>query len=112
MTPEGKVKKKVKDLIAQYPHVYSEWPVPGGYGKSGLDCWGIIDGKAFAVETKRAGQVLTDRQTKCMNEMLAAGGAVFVVAGDDQYGFTQLKAFLDANSVGCTAIRNVPRNNA
>ncbi|EIZ87132.1 VRR-NUC domain superfamily [Methylobacterium sp. GXF4] len=111
MTPEGKVKKKVKDLFTQYPHIFYDMPVPGGYGKSTLDFICCINGLFFAVETKAPNKEPTKRQEGLMNDILAAGGAVFVVAGDDQYGFTQLKKFLDANSNGCTSIKVVPRNN-
>lgn len=107
MTPEGKVKKKVKDLLAKFPHVYVRWPVPSGFGKDELDAYGCIDGLYFAIETKREGEKLTDRQTKTANEVLAAGGAVFVIVGGDQYGFTQLQRFLEANS---RATISVPGN--
>jgi hypothetical protein len=100
MTPEGKAKKKVKDLLALYPHVWYDMPVPSGYGKSTLDFIGCISGLMFAVETKAENGKLTDRQTACMNAILAAGGAVFVVRVGDQYGYMQLKRFLDANSRG------------
>lgn len=104
MTPEGHVKKKVKDLLAKYLHCYYEMPVPGGYGKSGLDFHGCINGMYFAVETKAEGKKPSDRQTQTANKILAAGGAVFWVSGGDQYGYTRLQQFLEANSRAAVSV--------
>lgn len=84
-TPEGKVKAKVKKVLANYSkygNIYSNWPVPGGYGKSTLDCLGCIRGFAFAIETKAPGEKPTPRQALIAAQMQGAGMMVFVIDGD------------------------------
>lgn len=90
-TPEGKVKRKVTELLKKYSGLYYEMPVPGGYGKSGLDYMGCYKGKFFSVETKAPGKKPTDRQQQTISAITHAGGAVFVIDGDT----TQLKEWLD-----------------
>ena len=46
MTPEGKVKVKVKNLLNAYG-CYHFWPVQTGMGASTLDCLGCHNGRAF-----------------------------------------------------------------
>lgn len=80
MTPEGKVKAWVSSVLkAHRPDVYYEMPVPGGFGKSGLDYIGWCRGKPFAIETKRPGGKPTSRQLMTMNDMRFAGGTVFLI---------------------------------
>jgi len=84
-TPEGKVKNKVKKVLAdseRFGHIYSHWPVPSGYGKSTLDCLGAIRGRAFAIETKAAGLRLTALQLGYASDMRQAGMKVFTIDGD------------------------------
>jgi len=71
--------------------MYYEMPVPGGYGKSGLDYFGCYKGKFFSVETKAPGKKPTERQQLTIAAITRAGGAVFVIDGDT----TQLKEWLD-----------------
>ena len=80
MTPEGKIKAKVKKMLADYP-VWTHWPVQMGYGAPTLDCVGTFNGKFFAIETKAPGEKPTPRQEITIKEMLTAGGAVFVIDG-------------------------------
>lgn len=82
MTPEGKVKAKVKRLLDKYKARYEFWPVPYGYGASTLDCLICYRGKFIAVETKAPGKKPTDRQKMIIEQIRAAGGAVFVIDGD------------------------------
>lgn len=90
-TPEGKVKRKVTELLKKYSGLYYEMPVPGGYGKSGLDYFGCYKGKFFSVETKAPGKKPTERQQLTMSAITRAGGAVFVIDGDT----AELKEWLD-----------------
>jgi len=86
MTPEGRVKKSVKALLEPYkPRLYCNWPVPAGYGESTLDCFGWLNGHAFAIETKAPGEGLTPRQQLIGDDMARAGAAVFVI-GEQMYG--------------------------
>jgi hypothetical protein len=91
MTPEGRVKEKVKEVIKAYkPHVYAHWPVMNGMGAPTLDCVGCANGEFFAVETKAEGKDLTPRQRVTQEEMRKAGARVFVIVGVDDI---ELKAF-------------------
>jgi hypothetical protein len=91
MTPEGKVKRAVSALLKKYPDLYYEMPVPGGYGKSGLDYFGCYRGKFFSIETKAPGNKPTARQDQTIKLIEAANGVVFVIDGDT----TALKNWLD-----------------
>ncbi len=94
MTPEGKVKEKVKKLLdPRKPVLYYEMPVPGGYGKSSLDFVGCYYGRYFSVETKRAGKKLSERQEGTRDDMRAAGGTVFEIIGDS--GLDELETWLN-----------------
>ena len=81
MTPEGKVKAKVKRLLARYP-VYSHWPVQTGYGSPTLDCIVCAAGHFFAIETKAPGKKPTPRQEQTIKAMRDAGALVFIIDGD------------------------------
>ena len=84
MTPEGKVKAAVKRELDRYPDHYREMPVPGGYGKSGLDFTVCFFGRFLAIETKKAGAEPTERQYQRIREITKAGGVATVVAGVEQ----------------------------
>ena len=94
MTPEGRVKKQVSELLRKYPELYYEMPVPGGYGKSGLDYVGCFRGKFFSVETKAPGKKPTARQNLTIASMRRSGGVVFVIDGD----ISSLKLWLDTTN--------------
>lgn len=94
MTPEGKVKKLVTALLKSYPDVHYDMPVPGGWGKSGLDYYGCADGLFFAIETKRPGEEPTDRQKLTIKNMVRSGAFVFVIDGPGP-GLDALKHFLE-----------------
>jgi hypothetical protein len=80
-TPEGRIKRMVKTILKQYPRTYGEWPVPSGFGKSGLDYHGCSGGRYFAIETKAPGGKVTPRQALCIDQIRLAGGKVFVIDG-------------------------------
>jgi hypothetical protein len=92
MTPEGKVKAKVKRVLSRYADfIYGFWPVPSGYGESSLDYVGCCCGRFFAIETKAPGKEPTNRQKMVANMMIRAGGDVFVTDGDT----TELEEWLE-----------------
>jgi hypothetical protein len=72
MTPEGKVKAAVKKFLKQWD-VWTDWPVPSGYGKSTLDCMVICNGQVMWIETKAPGEELTPRQERLWNELVRHG---------------------------------------
>jgi hypothetical protein len=93
MTPEGKVKAAVKRELDKYPGHYREMPVPGGYGKSGLDFTVCFFGHFLAIETKAEGKQPTERQLQRMEEIRKAGGIAVSVIGVDE-AKTKLRALL------------------
>lgn len=87
MTPEGRIKNKVKKLLDNHSYtIYREMPVPTGYGKSGLDFTLCAAGLFASIETKAPGEWLTPRQRQTAINILAAGGKVFVVSTEDGLG--------------------------
>lgn len=85
LTPEGKVKKVVKDILDAYdPLVSYRFPVQNGMGKPMLDCVGCCCGLHFEIETKKdRKEKLTPRQELTKAETEAALGKVFVVKAVD-----------------------------
>jgi hypothetical protein len=83
-TPEGKVKKKLKEFLRQRGD-YQHWPVLTGYGEQTLDCISCVKhGWFFGYECKRKGiRVPTPRQAAIMKRMRAAGGKTYVVTLND-----------------------------
>lgn len=84
MTPEGYVKKAVKKELDAYPDHYREMPVPGGFGKSGLDFTVCFFGKFVAIETKKPKGEPTPRQEQRIREITAAGGIAIVISSVEQ----------------------------
>lgn len=83
MTPEGKVKERVKKLLKKYAATtYWHMPVQNGMGNPTLDFVGCSLGRFFSIETKAPGGKLTARQVLTIKEMRAAGGTVFVIDDD------------------------------
>ena len=82
-TPEGKVKRDVKKILHAFEGVYYEMPVPGGFGKSGLDFTCGVNGHALYIEAKAPGEWLTPRQRATARDMLKAGNAVFAISNRD-----------------------------
>ena len=104
-TPEGIVKRKVRNLLAEYQDIYTYWPVPSGFGKTQLDVLGCYRGRFFSVETKAEGKKPTLRQTEELKNIAQAMGETFVIAGPDDPVFDQLRAWLDLLS----GTNNAPR---
>jgi hypothetical protein len=74
MTPEGKVKKEIKDGLTALG-AYQFWPVQTGFGKRGIDCYACYKGRMIGIEAKRAeGGRLSTIQRECLGEIVAAGG--------------------------------------
>lgn len=94
MTPEGKIKKAVKELLKSYgPELWFHMPVLTGYGTPTLDFIGCHRGQFFAVEAKAPGGHVTLRQQMTIDDMREAGAHVMVI--DDATGIAGLKAWLD-----------------
>lgn len=91
MTPEGKVKARVKALLKRLS-AYYHMPVQNGMGAPSLDFIGCHAGRFFAIETKAGNKDMTDRQKQTASEMRKAGGEVFLV--NDVQGLTELEQWL------------------
>jgi hypothetical protein len=78
MTPEGKVKAKVKDVLKRYG-AYWHCPVQNGMGSPSLDFVCCIKGRYFAIETKAGNKKPTPRQEETIRQIQSAGGRAFVI---------------------------------
>lgn len=78
MTPEGKIKKLVKDYLNEIG-VYHFWPVQMGYGAKTLDCLTCIDGLFIGIETKAPGKKPTKLQEIIIYEIASSGGECFII---------------------------------
>lgn len=93
MTPEGRVKAKIKKVLAKYP-TYFFMPVPCGYGQQSLDFVGWINGQAFAIEAKAEKGRLSERQKMIIDTMRQAGAKVFVIIGEESDELKKLDEWL------------------
>lgn len=86
MTPEGKVKKWMKDILkAELPDVYLYNPPGGMFGKAGTpDTFGLWQGVFFSIEAKaEAGMSPTDLQMKTLRHIARQGGVAASLCGKD-----------------------------
>jgi len=93
MTPEGKVKKKVKEYLTSIGAWYY-MPVSNGMGRAGCpDILVCHKGRMYAIETKSPGKRnnTTANQDREINAINEAGGVAVVV--DD---VEQIKELFDA----------------
>lgn len=90
MTPEGRVKAKLKRELAMREYTMY-WPVPSGFGKQMVDClaWRKQSDspavtECLAIECKREGETKpTPRQASIMYALRRAGVRTFVVSMRD-----------------------------
>jgi hypothetical protein len=94
-TPEGKVKKKVSDLLKATSGVYYYMPVPGGYGGTTLDYIGCHRGAFFGIETKAPGKKPTDRQKQIISAIERGGGETFVIDNAHDEALAELRTWLN-----------------
>jgi hypothetical protein len=80
MTPEGRVKAKLKKYLAVRD--YQFWPVQTGYGAATVDCLACVEGKFLAFECKASGKKLTPRQLTTMQAIRKSGGSTWLVTMD------------------------------
>lgn len=79
MTPEGKVKGKIKALLKKYG-VYYAMPIGTGFGNSGVpDFLCCVGGKFLAIEAKAGAGKTTALQEKNLREIKEAGGSTAVI---------------------------------
>jgi hypothetical protein len=85
VTPEGRVKARVKRLLEKYG-AYWHMPVQNGMGAPSLDFIGCHAGRFYGIEAKAGNKPPTDRQRAVMERIEAAGGAVFLINGETGEG--------------------------
>ena len=79
MTPEGKVKLRVKLLLTSI-NAYYFLPATHGYGSSGIpDIVACVNGRFIGIECKSGGNKTTPLQEKNLNAISQAGGLSIVV---------------------------------
>lgn len=84
MTPEGRVKAKVKKALKVLGHeCWMFMPVQSGYGAPALDFLLSIRGRFVAIETKAPGKTLSPLQETTKAAIEKAGGIVLVVWDED-----------------------------
>jgi len=95
-TPEGKVKRKIKELLkALGPDVYYFMPAMGSFGKSGVpDIVACIRGTFVAIEVKadKRKNPPTALQEKNLEEIRTAMGHALVIDANDM---DYLKDYVD-----------------
>jgi hypothetical protein len=77
---ERKLKVEIQNMLNEAGAWYF-MPVPTGMQAATLDFIGCYEGRFFAIETKRPGGVLTERQTICTQRIWGAKG--YVIWGSD-----------------------------
>lgn len=93
MTPEGRVKKTIDNLLAMYTLLWVWKPVVTVMGKPALDYVVCVQGQLLMIEAKAEGEWLTPRQRQTTRDILRAGADVFCVSGPD--GLEALRRYLD-----------------
>ena len=92
MTPEGKVKQRVKLLLETYG-VYYAMPMGTGFGNSGVpDFLACYNGRFYAIECKANGKKPTALQNKHLADIRKAGGISLVI---DESNLDQLEDLLE-----------------
>ncbi len=82
MTPEGKVKKRVTEVLKKHKVWYFS-PANNGFGKSGIpDIIAIVDGHFLGIEVKSATGKPTELQKICGKQIEDAGGTWLLVSDD------------------------------
>lgn len=83
MTPEAKVKKKVRDVLEKHGAYYA-MPVTGGYGASGVPDFLVCHhGRFIGVECKANKGKPTALQLSNMKKIELAGGVAVVINEDN-----------------------------
>ena len=91
MTPEGKVKAKVKKVLLEVGAYYA-MPMGTGFGNAGVpDFLVCVKGRFIGIECKANGGKPTALQLKNLADIESAGGLVFVI---DENNVANLRNFL------------------
>ena len=98
MTPEAKVKAKIKEVL-KMERVYYAMPIGTGWGNSGVpDFLCCINGRFLGIEAKANGNKPTELQKKNLMDIELGGGYTAVInenASDLQYLVELIKQLKD-----------------
>jgi hypothetical protein len=94
MTPENKVKTKLKELLDAYSIFH--WPAAASpYGVAGVpDRFAIVRGRCIGLEVKAPGKKPTPLQLEFGRRMQRSGALWFLIDGDE--ALSHLKQELEA----------------
>lgn len=99
MTPEARVKAAIDKLLDKYDAYYHK-PVQNGMGAPGLDYWVCHKGFFCAIEAKKPGGHMTDRQVRTAIEVEKAQGSVFCINSAVGTEVNELMSWLEFPRVG------------
>lgn len=98
MTPEGRVKKAIKDIFKRRGAVYC-MPATGGFGKSGVsDFLACYKGQFISIEAKAGNNEPTSLQEQWLTDVHNAGGWTRVINEDN---IDAVEEILNAIDDGC-----------
>jgi hypothetical protein len=91
MTPEAKVKKKVKEILKSMGAYYA-MPVATGFASSGVPDFVVCcKGKFYGIECKANGNKPTALQESNLSQIREAGGVALVI---DEFNVNNLKELM------------------
>lgn len=97
MTPEGKVKKRVGEMLKEYG-VYFFFPAMGAFGRAGVpDIVGSYRGNFIAIECKAGKGKTTPLQNREIDAIRASKGKAFVI---NENNLDLLETYLKENADG------------
>jgi len=83
LTPEGKIKKQVRELLTKYS-IYWFFPATHGYGKSGVpDIIACVKGKFWGIECKAPGNRPTELQKFHLSSIEQCDGIGLLIDSQD-----------------------------
>jgi hypothetical protein len=92
-TPEGRVKKMIREVLDSTKELHYDMPVQGGYGPALLDFYVCHRGRYCAIEAKAPGNHPTNRQYTIIQKIRDSGGKVFIIDGPEE--IKHLRAWLN-----------------
>jgi len=94
LTPEAKVKKKVKEILDQMG-VYHFSPMQNGMGRAGIpDIIGCLEGQFLGIECKAGRGTTTALQERELTRIQNAGGYALVVNEENINQLWEIKEWL------------------
>jgi hypothetical protein len=93
MTPEGKIKKKLTEML-KHEKVWYFLPAANGMGRAGIpDVIAIVEGQFIGIECKAdAAKKPTALQMECAKQIRNAGGYWFLIF--DDYSTADLQTWI------------------